>query len=945
MARRGRGPFQFAEPVTPDRFAGHQPPPPPSQRTPEPSPSRQRQPRRTPTQKIDDIIETINKARWTMAEFLENYFQPHLRGRSDVHRASLTGFLQGHVSRKADSEGQPIGYAANIVDLIYRNELGRPPLDSDEHDESFSTGKSFDELRYAQPAISTWATDLVARRLVTESNWLVSPDAGLRFDDRAPLTVHLLTRFIRPKERKRRATSTRHYRPVEIVITSLISEMLYARNQWVNLLPLVRSISFFAMKAHQSIYRVGSRFAHCTPYSTTRRALVSMAKAKRAQLNEVRGAENPPDVAVVLDNIQASAKRRDQRIGTSDKMIIGTGATAVYMEDCPPGALDLDSLLEKRKKGERRMFSAQVLVDDIDFAHLDTVATLHWLDALVFFVPDLACYRSDLTKLFATDLRKHQINPLRQTQVQPLGTNAFNETSTTGMIKALRDFSKQLGIDSEDKLKGKVQLFHGDGKTFETIGKVKKYLFGQPGNFESFQFAYEVQELWHMKWTDLVRICQGKMGKEAASVDPSTLAFLAVTIGSPVPSDSELKKVEFYPNARLLEVAVKTHMLHCWETHLGTNDLPKYFQQCLANNTFPPLQELRKIAYSLHCRYSTTHACERALDDQSLYSDSPHAFPRAENIPRPSSESANHDGDITMCGEGTDLGMTDCSQDRDQRMDIDSDSLSESSSSHSTSEVFKGDYPLANSCLLMRDGIWFLEVCRAVATGDTGRVWEILKVWIFTFAGSGHSNYTTYLLELYCKFRYETDDATRTAIMNNWLVNLSGKHGQFLELDLMQEHFNFWLEELAQHKGKEFDDEWYRDVLSMHVHHFLRLKEEMEAVVQIAPRRKTHTAPHLQNEYQEALRVFREYDLHRHHEGRDFGFHAKDDYKEGMASLQRGKKVAEFIEESMRERDSVDREIKLDGMITADARTYMCPPMQYSEEGRLYIPDIIEENE
>ena len=41
---------------------------------------------------------------------------------------------------------------------------------------------------------------------------------------------------------------------------------------------------------------------------------------------------------------------------------------------------------------------------------------------------------------------------------------------------------------------------------------------------------------------------------------------------------------------------------------------------------------------------------------------------------------------------------------------------------------YEGDWPLANSILMMHDGILFLEVCQAVASGDIGRVWEVLKV-------------------------------------------------------------------------------------------------------------------------------------------------------------------------------------------------------------------------
>ena len=37
------------------------------------------------------------------------------------------------------------------------------------------------------------------------------------------------------------------------------------------------------------------------------------------------------------------------------------------------------------------------------------------------------------------------------------------------------------------------------------------------------------------------------------------------------------------------------------------------------------------------------------------------------------------------------------------------------------------DVTLANATLFIRNAIWWREMCKAVATGDTGRIWEILK--------------------------------------------------------------------------------------------------------------------------------------------------------------------------------------------------------------------------
>ena len=342
---------------------------------------------------------------------------------------------------------------------------------------------------------------------------------------------------------------------------SILSELVYARNSWANLLPLCRGLSLFAMKAHQSLYRIGSRLAQCTPYATTRRALIQMAKGKRDALVRLWNGPEPEHHIIVLDNIQALRRRRDQRIGTSNKMITGTGATAVKMEDCPPGAFDLKALLEKRAQGERRGVTVERILESIDWDHQAKISAFHWLDALVFFVPALAGDKSKVADLFSNEGKKHQIDPKRHSTIHPLGTNSANEVSTHGMKDAVSDFLKQLGIN-ESTFKEKICFFTGDGKTFEGINKVKRYLSNQTSNFRSFRFIIAGLELWHTKWTDLSRICSGKWGL-AHPTDPSTLGFQAKAINHPTPSD--LKKVDFYSHARLLEVCVRAHMLHCWE--------------------------------------------------------------------------------------------------------------------------------------------------------------------------------------------------------------------------------------------------------------------------------------------------------------------------------------------------------------------------------------------
>ena len=310
------------------------------------------------------------------------------------------------------------------------------------------------------------------------------------------------------------------------------------------------------MKAHQSVYRVGSRLAQCPPYSTVRNSLVTMADEKRKVLR----ATNLIPRWEVCDNLQAYARRRDQRIGNSNQMITGTGATVVEMEDCSPEAFDLQKLEEKMKEGNRRNLTVETILEDIDWTHLEKVTALHFADILVQFVPSLVEYREPLSACFK-EVEKHQINPSRHSKIQPLGTNSANEVSTQGMKEAMSDFFDQMGL-TEETLNGRLQFFSGDGKSFEAVGKVKKYLSGQESDFRSFRFVVEVLELWHTKWHDLSRICNAQWG-ETNSNDPSTLGYLAKLINSPTPSD--LKKVDFYSNARLIDVAVRAHVLRCWE--------------------------------------------------------------------------------------------------------------------------------------------------------------------------------------------------------------------------------------------------------------------------------------------------------------------------------------------------------------------------------------------
>ncbi|KAH9928413.1 uncharacterized protein B0H18DRAFT_843904, partial [Fomitopsis serialis] len=109
-------------------------------------------------------------------------------------------------------------------------------------------------------------------------------------------------------------------------------------------------------------------------------------------------------------------------------------------------------------------------------------------------------------------------------------------------------------------------------------------------------------------------------------------------------------------------------------------------------------------------------------------------------------------------------------------------------------DAFEGDECLADSCMLIHDGLLSRIVTQSVAEGEIGRVWEGLKRMLFSFAGSSHHKYATYLLEMVCNLELESSPALREFFLRNWLVNPSGKQGHYQAGDLLQEHYNRELE-------------------------------------------------------------------------------------------------------------------------------------------------------
>ncbi|KII90070.1 hypothetical protein PLICRDRAFT_108798 [Plicaturopsis crispa FD-325 SS-3] len=111
------------------------------------------------------------------------------------------------------------------------------------------------------------------------------------------------------------------------------------------------------------------------------------------------------------------------------------------------------------------------------------------------------------------------------------------------------------------------------------------------------------------------------------------------------------------------------------------------------------------------------------------------------------------------------------------------------------------DPQLENTILCNRDMLLLLEFTAAIKRGDVGRVINCISHWMVMFRGTGSMpKYADALFEVINKLK-RWEPAVRDAFLNNWLVNLTGKINGFKEIDLLQEHQNFWAKVIYNAKG------------------------------------------------------------------------------------------------------------------------------------------------
>ncbi|KAA1476504.1 hypothetical protein DENSPDRAFT_785151 [Dentipellis sp. KUC8613] len=120
----------------------------------------------------------------------------------------------------------------------------------------------------------------------------------------------------------------------------------------------------------------------------------------------------------------------------------------------------------------------------------------------------------------------------------------------------------------------------------------------------------------------------------------------------------------------------------------------------------------------------------------------------------------------------------------------------------------KGDMVFENAILFLRDALHLREFSDAIKSGDSGRVCIILKLFAHSYRGNGRTKYAQEMLHLIHNLTHIWPPDVKDVVLKNWLVNPTGKANSWVEIDLLQEHLNFWIKTFYQAHGSGASWEW-----------------------------------------------------------------------------------------------------------------------------------------
>ena len=144
------------------------------------------------------------------------------------------------------------------------------------------------------------------------------------------------------------------------------------------------------------------------------------------------------------------------------------------------------------------------------------------------------------------------------------------------------------------------------------------------------------------------------------------------------------------------------------------------------------------------------------------------------------------------------------------------------------------------------------------------------------------------LLELAANFLYDFPEDLKDAVLENYLVNPSGLPGHWHELDLLQEHYTYWIKRLFNSKSHDFDSKHLSEAVGLNIAGFSALRDRIPAVFGYRRNGKKHTDPNKDSDINRLGAHYREASILSRLPDRPQPYQVENEFASGMDTLSTG---------------------------------------------------------
>ncbi|KAF8174657.1 hypothetical protein K438DRAFT_1609227 [Mycena galopus ATCC 62051] len=646
-------------------------------------------------------------------------------------------------------------------------------------------------------------------------------------------------------------------------VTAVILVLLYFCYRFALVFPMLIGLFAFTCNTNRELVSLLCCLGMAVSYQTTLATLHVLAADSDAHLKLLSAFtfNLGPQFLILFDNVNKMKWGWQPTLGHKDEFKSGTALTIIELEDVLPGILHSEPLIEKIQAKARLNLTVKQLRDDIDWPHIRGIGAGTVLRIWLKYLPTMSHHRAAVEKHFTVTHAKHPLR-LRKSKIHTTRVSNIDKSTTVGAANVLRYILGQLLIPPISLFKWMIMVC-GDQLSINHIHKIICYTAKGDTPYEQHKWALPIIQLWHLKWAWQKAILRlhWHLGLEKGTFG---LHHNVVFIEH---EKFNHNKCDFYPAHHILEDRFETlvlntlHLLCQQHTDFVTptetkliDALQLYFEPegPLSACTFEQLHEFATIVYD---RYM----CSAAADDASG-----HLRQR----------------DVKMYGEPWSSEVINEEPEMLQSMTA--------AAAQPERKFSKGDQVPVTLCNFMWVTLWYMELSLATAEGDIRHVFEVIKVLCFSFWGAGSTNYGNELLELACSFLYKFSANLITTVLNNYLVNPSGRIGHWLELDLLQKHFNFWIKCLFNAKSHDFDSKHLSKAVGLNITSISKLRETFPGLFRLKRNGQRHTDASTVHDINKLSSHFRKNHILKYEAGCDQRYVVKNEFGTGHAKLQEG---------------------------------------------------------